>query len=161
MARQHRILESLKSIAGGTLVGVGLHIWFGNLHGVARQLTHALGTTAGDTLGLVPSVILAAAQAGRGYTSGQQGFFLELLRMLVSFWPLLLVMVGAGFLRDAFTHEADTLTAPEKYFQNNDTGCRFCCPSFDSYIGPRIIRSRPAGSRPSGKLGSQLKTNQN
>jgi hypothetical protein len=81
---------------------------------------------------LAPSVILAAAQAGRVYTSDHQGFFLELLRMLLSFWPLLLVIVGAGFLRDAFTDEVDTLTAPEKYFQNNDTGCRFCCPSFDA-----------------------------
>ncbi|MBZ5652251.1 MAG: hypothetical protein LAO18_17415 [Acidobacteriia bacterium] len=132
MARQHRISESLKSIAGGTLVGVGLHMWFGNLHGVASQLTHALGTPAGDTLGLLPSVILATAQAGRVYTSDHQGFFLELLRMLLSFWPLLLVSVGAGFLRDAFTDEVDTLKAPEKYFQNNDTGCRFCCPSFDA-----------------------------
>ncbi len=131
MARQHRTAEGLRLIVGGTLVGAGLHIWFGNLHGVASQLTHVFGTTAGDTLGMVPSIVLAAAQVGRAYTSDPQSLFLEVVRMLVSFWPLLLVMVGAGFLRHAFRDELDSLAAPEKYFQNKDTGCRFCCPSFD------------------------------
>ena len=131
MAGQHRASESLKSIAGGALVGLGLHIWFGNLHGVASQLTRLVGASAGDTLGLVPSVILTAAQAGRVYASDHQEFFLDVVRVLVSFWPLLLVIVGAGFLRDVFTDEVDTLTAPEKYFQNKDAGCRFGCPSFD------------------------------
>ncbi|HLO05873.1 MAG TPA: hypothetical protein VK198_04510, partial [Terriglobales bacterium] len=119
-------------IAGGGLVGLGLHIWFGNLQGVASQLTHLLGASSGETLGLASSVIVAAAQAGRVYASDHQGFFLEFLRMLVSFWPLLLVIVGAGLLKDVFTDEVDTLTAPEKYFQDHATGCRFCCPSFDA-----------------------------
>ena len=131
MAGQHRTSGSLQSIAGGALVGLGLHIWFGNLHGIASQLTHLLGTSSGKTLGLASSVIVAAAQAGRVYASDHQGFFLEVLRMLISFWPLLLVIVGAGFLKDVFTDEVDTLMEPEKYFQDNDTGRRFCCPSFD------------------------------
>jgi hypothetical protein len=128
----HRASESLQSIAGGGLVGLGLHIWFGNLQGVASQLTHLLGASSGETLGLASSVIVAAAQAGRVYASDHQGFFLDVLRMLVSFWPLLLVIVGAGLLKDVFTDEVDTLTAPEKYFQDHATGCRFCCPSFDA-----------------------------
>jgi len=128
----HRTSESLQSIAGGGLVGLGLHIWFGNLQGVASQLTHLLGASSGETLGLASSVIVAASQAGRVYASDHQGFFLEVLRMLVSFWPLLLVIVGAGLLKDVFTDEVDTLTAPEKYFQDHATGCRFCCPSFDA-----------------------------
>ena len=132
MTRQPVTSGSLQSIAGGALAGLGLHIWFGNLQGIASQLTHLLGTSPGETLGLAPSVILAAAQAGRVYASDHREFFLEVLRMLVSFWPLLLVVVGAGFLRDVFTDEVDTLTAPEKYFQDNDTGRRFCCPSFDT-----------------------------
>ncbi|MGC2183510.1 MAG: hypothetical protein WA637_09545 [Terriglobales bacterium] len=131
MAGQQRTSESLKSIAGGALVGLGLHIWLGTLHGVASQLTHLLGISAGGTLGLVPSVILTAAQAGRVYASDHQEFLLDVVRVLVSFWPLLLVLVGAGFLRDVFTDEVDTLTTPEKYFRNNDAGCRFGYPSFD------------------------------
>ena len=128
----HRTSESLQSIAGGGLVGLGLHIGFGNLQGVASQLTHLLGASSGETLGLASSVIVAAAQAGRVYASDHQGFFLDVLRMLVSFWPLLLVIVGVGLLKDVFTDEVDTLTAPEKYFQDHATGCRFCCPSFDA-----------------------------
>ena len=69
MARRHRTSGSLQSIAGGALVGLGFHIWFGNLQGVASQLTHLLGTSSGETLGLAPSVIVAAAQAGRVYAS--------------------------------------------------------------------------------------------
>ena len=128
----HRTSESLQSIAGGGLVGLGLHIWFGNLQGVASQLTHLLGASSGETLGLASSVIVAAAQAGRVFASDRQRFFVEAVRMLVSFWPLLLVIVGAGLLKDVFTDEVDTLTAPEKYFQDHATGCRFCCPSFDA-----------------------------
>lgn len=132
MTRQHRISESLKSIAGGALVGLGLHIWFGKLHGVAHQLTDVFGTSAGDTLGLVPSVILAVAHAGRVYASDHQGFLLGVFQMLISFWPLLLVFVGAGFLRGAFTDKSDTLTTGDKFFRNKDAECRFCCPSFDA-----------------------------
>ena len=131
MARQHERSGSLQSIAGGALVGLGLHIWFGNLQGVTSRLTHLLGPSSGETLGLAPSVIVAAAQAGRIYASDHWGFFLEVLRMLISFWPLLLVIVGAGFLKDVFADEVDTFTAPEKYSQDNDVGRRFCCSSFD------------------------------
>jgi hypothetical protein len=131
MARQHGTLGSLKSIAGGALVGLGLHIWFGNLQGVASQLTHLLGTSSSEALGLAPSVILAAAHAGRVYASDHQGFFVDAVGMLISFWPLLLVIAGAGLLRDVFRDELDTFRVPEKYFRNNDSGCRFCSPSFD------------------------------
>ena len=132
MARQHRISESLKSVAGGGLIGLGLHIWFGNMQGVASQLTHIFGTSAGGGMGLVPSVILAAAHAGRVYASDRQELLFGLLRMLISFWPLLLVIVGAGFLREAVTDKVDTSPTPDKYFQTKDTGCRFCCSSFDA-----------------------------
>ena len=132
MARQHSTSGSLQSIAGGALVGLGLHIWFGNLHEVASQLSapfrHLLRRDVG------PGVLShRGGGAGRpGLRLGSLGVLLEVLRMLVSFWPLLLVIVGAGFLRDVFTDEVDPLTAPEKYFQDNDTGRRFCCPSFDT-----------------------------
>jgi len=132
MTRQHRLSESFKSIAGAALVGLGLHLLWGNLDRAATQLSHLLGTAAGETLGVLPSAVLASSQAVQAYALDRQVFLLGLLRMLVSFWPLLLVALGAGLLKDVFTDEVDTLTAPEKYFQDNDTGCRFCCPSFDT-----------------------------
>ena len=46
MASQHRPSEGLKSIVGGALVGLGLHILFGNLDRVAEQMKHMLGSAA-------------------------------------------------------------------------------------------------------------------
>ncbi|PYX61140.1 MAG: hypothetical protein DMG73_04645 [Acidobacteria bacterium] len=131
MTTLHRSSESLRSIAGGTLVGLGLHILFGNLDRAAAPLRHILGTTAGEALGVLPSVVLAASQAVQAYGFHHQSFLQDVLRILVPFWPLLLVIVGMILLRDVFTDQVKSLPTPTKYFQNKDTGCRFCCPSFD------------------------------
>jgi hypothetical protein len=129
MATQHR--ERFRSIAGGALVGLGLHILFGNLDRTSAQLSHLLGTTAAQRLGVVPSVVLATSQAVQAYGLDHRGFVLGLLQMLASFWPLLLVIAGTILLRDALADKVKALPMPAKYFQNNDSGCRFRCPSFD------------------------------
>ena len=137
MTRQHNISKNLKSVAGGILVGLGIHILSVNLAGDATQLRHLLGIPAGDALGLLPSVALAASQAAQAYDLDQQRFLGSLLQLLPSFWPLLLVVVGTILLRDALADRVKELPAPDnnfqnKYFQNKDTGCRFHCPSFDA-----------------------------
>ena len=132
MTRQHRLSESFKSIAGAALVGLGLRLLWGNLDRAATQLSHLLGTDAGEMLGVLPSAVLASSQAVQAYALDRQVFLLGLLRMLVSFWPLLLVIVGTMFLRDAVADKVKALPIPIKYFQNKDTGCRFRCPSFDA-----------------------------
>ena len=132
MAGRHRLSESFRSIAGGALVGLGLHVLFGNLDRAAAHLRHLLGTTAGEAPGALSSVVLAASQAGQAYAVDHQAFLLGLLRVLVSFWPLLLVVVGATLLRNALSDKVKALPTPTKYFQNEDTGCRFRCPSFDA-----------------------------
>ena len=88
MARQHKTSESIRAIAGGALVGLGLHILFGSLDTAADQLRHLLGITAGDALGVLPSVVLASSQAAQAYALDHHGFLHCFLRMLVSFWPL-------------------------------------------------------------------------
>ncbi len=132
MARHSRISETLRSVAGGALVGFGLHILSGNLDRAAAQLRHLLGTPTGETLGGVPSVVLAASQAAHVYAFDHQGFLLDLLRLLGSFWPLVLIIVGAALLQDVLTDKVKALPTPAKYFQNKNSGCRFCCPSFDA-----------------------------
>lgn len=132
MARQQRFSETFRSIAGGALVGLGLHILFGNLDRAAAQLKHLSGPASGETLGVLPSVVLAASQGAQVYALDHQGFVLVFLRMLLSLWPLLLVIVGTILLRDALTEKVKALPTPAKYFQNNLTGCRFRCPSFDA-----------------------------
>jgi hypothetical protein len=136
MTSQHKTTESIKAIAGVALVGLGLHILLGNLDRATSQWTHLLGNTAGDSLGLLPSVVLASSQAAQTYASDHQGFWQCLLRTLVSFWPLLLIIAGAVLLRDVFADKVKALPTSGQYFTKNtfkskDTGCRFRCPSFD------------------------------
>jgi hypothetical protein len=131
MTRHHSTSESLKSIAGGILVGLGLHTLCGNLNGDAAQLRHLLGIPAGEALGVLSSGVLAASQAARAYGLDHQELSKTLLPMLISFWPLLLVIVGTILLQNALTDKVIALPASKKYFQNNQSGCRFRCPSFD------------------------------
>jgi hypothetical protein len=147
MTRRHRPTESFRSIAGGALVGLGLHILSGNVDNAASQLrllvgNHPGGATGGEGLGVLPSAVLASSQAAQAYAFDHQGFLLGLLWMLISFWPLLLVIVGTILLRNAFTDKVKALPTPSQYFQrnafknktfkNSATGCRFQCPSFDA-----------------------------
>jgi hypothetical protein len=80
---------------------------------------------------MLPFVVLAASQAVQAYAGDHRAFLLELLRVFVSLWPLLLVIVVTILLKDALTVKVKALPAPAKYFQNKDTGCRFRCPAFD------------------------------
>jgi hypothetical protein len=136
MTRQHKPSESITAIAGGALVGLGLHILPGSLDTAADQLRHLLGNTAGDSLGVLPSVVLASSQAAQAYALDHHGFLQCFLRMLLLFWPLLLVVVGTVLLWDVFTDKDKASPTPNQSFrknafQNKDTGCRFRWPSFD------------------------------
>jgi hypothetical protein len=131
MTRQHRSSESLRSIAGGVLVGLGLHILLGNLDRAAAPLRHILGTTAGGALGDLPFVALAASRDMPAYFFHHHSFLQGVLRMLAPFWPLLLVIAGTIMLRDVFTDKVEASPTPSEYFQRKDTACRFCWPSFD------------------------------
>jgi hypothetical protein len=102
MTRQHKTSESITAIAGGALVGLGLHILSGNLDTAGDPLRHLLGNPGGDALGVVPSVVLASSQAAQAYALDHHGFLQCFLRMLLSFWPLLLVVVGTVLLWDVF-----------------------------------------------------------
>ena len=136
MTRQQKTSESITAIAGGALVGLGLHILSGNLDTAAVRLRHLLGNSAGDALGVLPSVVLASSQAAQAYGLDHHGFLQSFLRMLISLWPLLLVVVGTALLWDVFADKDKASPTPNQYFQKNaftnkDTGCRFRCPSFD------------------------------
>jgi hypothetical protein len=100
------------------------------------QVRHLLGTTAGDALGALPTAAMAASQAVQAYALDHPAFLLGLGRLLISFWPLLLVMLGTILLQDALTDKVKASPAPASYFQQNifqnkDTGCRFRGLSFD------------------------------
>jgi ABC-type nitrate/sulfonate/bicarbonate transport system permease component len=93
MARQHTRAPSFKSISRAALIGLGIFVLFGYLGGAAAQLNHILCTSAGEALGVLPSIAPVAWQAMQTY--GFDHHPLEcLLPMLLSLWPLLHVMAG-------------------------------------------------------------------
>jgi hypothetical protein len=103
MGRQHRRSRNIKSIAGAALVGLGLFVLLGNLDVFAAQLSCPLGTTAGEVLEILPCVFLSAAsRALQACVLDHQPLLQGFVQMLVSFWSLLLVILGAVSVRAAF-----------------------------------------------------------
>ena len=102
--------ERAKSIAGAVFVGLGIFILHGNLDRTATQLSRLLGTIPRESPGAQPTVILAVSQLAQAYAAGHQRFLQGFLhQILVSSWPLLLVMVGTVLSRDAFTDNVNEL----------------------------------------------------
>ena len=130
MTSQHKLSESLKSIAGAALVGLGLHILSGNLDEAATQLSHPLGTSAADALGVLPSVAMAASQAAQAYASNHQGFLLD----AASDVGVILAAASrhCGNHACCGTLSTDKVKAlpalPKKYFQNKDRDVDFAAP---------------------------------
>lgn len=90
-----RSSKSIKSIALGAFVWLGLVILLGRLDGPATQLSNLLCGTARETLALLPSFVPAVWQALQVYAFDHQWFSPCPLQMLASFWPLLHVLAGA------------------------------------------------------------------
>jgi hypothetical protein len=108
-----------KSIGGAALVGVGMFILYKNLAGDVAQLRHVLDANGSDALGVLPAVVLATSQAVRACGFDHQGLMLCVLRMLISFWPPLLVIAGTMLLRDASSDKVKSLPTPNQHFQKN------------------------------------------
>jgi hypothetical protein len=84
-----------KSIAGASLIGFGVFILYRHLAAAMMMLHHVLGVNGSETLGVPLAVIQTASQVLEVYTANHQQFFENFLhRMLVSSWPLLLVIAG-------------------------------------------------------------------
>jgi len=107
---QQTFFGRVKSLAGAALVGLGIFIFDGNLDRAATEWTHLLSTTHGEALGVLPTIILAAARVLQAYAADPQRFLQGFLRdLFVSCWPLLLVTVGTLLLRDTFVGDVNAL----------------------------------------------------
>jgi hypothetical protein len=97
MARQHALFENLKSIVGTALIGLGLFVVYGNLVDATARLSRFTGISAGttQTFGEVTAVGLAALQVWQSYLFDRQELLRVLWWILISFWPLSLVIAGA------------------------------------------------------------------
>ena len=100
-----------KSIAGTALIGLGIFVFYENLHQATTQLSHLL--VPREALGVLPTVILAASRVLQAHGADHpQSLPGCLLHMLASSWPLLLVIVGTALSRDSSTDNINAL--PEK-----------------------------------------------
>lgn len=126
MAVQQTFVGRAKSIAGAALIGLGILVFYENLHQAATQFSHLLGVIPSEAPGGLPTAIMAAYRVLQTYCVDHprplQGC---LLHMLASSWPLLLVIVGTVLSRDCSTDNVSTL--PKKRLWT----CRSDCRSFD------------------------------
>ena len=110
---QQTFFGRAKSLAGAALVGLGIFIFHGNLDRAATEWSHLLGSTPGEALGVLPTVILAAPRVLQAYSADHQRFLQGFLgHIFVSCWPLLLVIIGTLLSRDIFTDDVNAL--PQK-----------------------------------------------
>ncbi len=94
--------QNLKSIAGASFLALGFVMLFANLDGVAASLCKVAGIPVHEAPGILPALGLAALHAAQSYAFDHQGFFSSVLQILVSFWPVILILSGALLLREVF-----------------------------------------------------------
>ena len=100
MARRQTFSKSFHAVAGALLLSLGLLMLFANLDEVATHISNSLAPTPG-ALGAVVEIGLAGMRAVETYLFDQASFQAGLRWILVSLWPLILVMIGATLLQNA------------------------------------------------------------
>jgi len=117
MTGQQTDSRASRVIAGTALVGLGMFLFYGNLTGDLARIAHLLSANGRAALGVLPAVMLSVSQVLQAYTAGHQQFGHSLLQhILMSAWPLLLVMAGTALSRDAFVEQ------PQNPSQKNNQG---------------------------------------
>ena len=106
MAPKQTSSRPVKSITGAILLALGFLVLFANLDAVAAQINSAAGIPGEQTPGMLPALILATLHALQAYAFDHAGFLSGLLQILVSFWPLILIIVGAVLLRPVAREES-------------------------------------------------------
>jgi hypothetical protein len=96
MSGKYGLFRNSKSIAGIALIGFGVLMLGGNLSDVAARLSRLVGVGAGavQTFGELLAVGLGASQVWRSYLFDRRELVLDVCRILLSFWPLVMVIVG-------------------------------------------------------------------
>jgi hypothetical protein len=105
MGRQGRPIQNLQLFAGAVLIVFGTLILAGNLASTAAHLSQMLGITvkAAESVGPIDAAGVAASQALWTYVFDHKEFIRGFHRILISFWPVLLVIAGSVMWRNGFT----------------------------------------------------------
>jgi hypothetical protein len=105
MAARQTAFGKFKSMTGAALVVLGMFILYQNLAGAFACLRHVVANGAA-ALGILPAAVLTVAQAVHAYAHHQ--CLQALLRqILISSWPLLLVICGTVLSRESFADGAN------------------------------------------------------
>jgi hypothetical protein len=100
MAKRQTSSKSFHAVAGALLLSLGLLMLFANLDEVATHISNSFSSTPG-ALGAVVEIGLAGMRAVQTYLFDQAAFQAGLRWILVSLWPLILVIIGATLLQNA------------------------------------------------------------
>ncbi len=101
MAKAKTSSKSFNATAGAILLSVGLLLLFANLDEVAAGIGNSFHST-GSSLSTVIELGLAGMRAVHSYFFDQPTFQTGIHLILVSFWPLIPVVIGAVLLQVAF-----------------------------------------------------------
>lgn len=111
MAGRQTTFQSSKSTAGAALAGIGMFILYLHLTAAVTSLGHMVGAGGSAGLALLVAVIPSVSHVFEACGADHHRF---LQHMLVSCWPLLLVVVGTVLARDSFADNAIALPQKNK-----------------------------------------------
>jgi hypothetical protein len=100
MAERQTSSRNFNATIGALLLALGLFMLFANLDQVARHASPSLGSTR-SSLNTAIELGLTGLRAVQTYFFDQPTFRTGLHLILVSFWPLILVIIGAILLQNA------------------------------------------------------------
>jgi len=100
MAERQTSSKNLNAMIGALLVALGLFLLFTNLDQVASHAGPSFASTR-SSLNAVIELGLTGLHAVQSYFFDQPTFRTGLHLILVSFWPLILVTIGAVLLQNA------------------------------------------------------------
>jgi hypothetical protein len=102
MAKRNTASRSLKSTAGAFLLALGLVVLSANLDEIVACMRGVAGISAPKEPEIFPALGLAALHAAQTYAFDHARFLSSLMQILVSFWPVILILAGVLLLRDVF-----------------------------------------------------------
>lgn len=130
MAKTQTWSKNLHAVGGAVLFSLGLTLLTANLDAAATQATNWFSAASGP-LGAGIEIGLAGLRALQAYLFDPSAFQAGFVSILVSLWPLILVIIGAILLHDAIGIRFASAKLARTFLQANTRG------SLKQQCGPR------------------------
>jgi len=102
MATLRKSLRRLESLLGAALLVIGVYFLFANVNALVASLSPVAAHSQEDVSSALFGLGLAGLHAIQTYAFDHAHFLSGLREILVSFWPLAVVLVGVILMRDFF-----------------------------------------------------------